>query len=149
MSCRSCKGDVLELKEKWVSILYLMKNTNCQKDQSIFKRCQHLPLTKAETREKAQLKGNSKACNAVVPIARGKSFLKDLHYFKKIEHTGNVEVFYLLRNKYYPKRLYFSFYGTIMRTQLAFLGNNAGAEIELQKAESKDKKNVLSNCFLK
>ena len=36
-----------------------------------------------------------------------------------------------------------------MRTKLAFLDYNAGAEIELQKAESKDKKNVLSRCFLK
>ena len=42
----------------------------------------------------------------------------------EFSHTGNLEVFHLLLLKYCPKRLHFSFYGMIARTQLAILHFN-------------------------
>ena len=47
-----------------------------------------------------------------------------MQYFTEFSHTGNLEVFHSLLLKYCPKRLHFSFYGMIARTQLAILHFN-------------------------
>lgn len=74
--------------------------------------------------------------------------MEDLHYLKDFGCTSNIESFPWLYNKYYPKRLYFSFYGTVAKTQLAILNYNA--RIGLQQVETKDEiKDALSKCFLK
>ena len=96
---------------------------------------------KKEKREKGWLNGNSKACNALIAIVRGKSLLKDLHYLKNFGHTGKIDAFNSLCNKYYSNGLLFRFYGMIAPTQLAILDYNVG--MGLQQAETKDRKKVV------
>ena len=45
-SCGSCNEDAVKLKEKWVSILYHIKNIHPWEDDPVFNR--YLPLTKTE-----------------------------------------------------------------------------------------------------
>ena len=138
---RSCNGDVLRLKEKWVSISYHVKNTYCWGDHSIFKKCQHPLLMKAKRREKPWFNENSNAYNTLVAVVRVKSLFKDLHYFESVRHAGSIVVFHSLCNKYCPKRLHFSFHGMIVRTQLAC--HDYIISIGLLKVEIKSQKKMF------
>ena len=53
--------------------------------------------------------------------------IRDLKYLVGFHHTGNLEVYHALYNKYCPKRLHFSYNGMIARSQLAILDHNSGA----------------------
>ena len=73
---------------------------------------------------------------AVKGVVENKRTLGDLKYLVKFCHTGNLEVFHSVINKYCPKRLHFSLQGMIARTQLAVLDFNSG--IDNQQATTKD-----------
>ena len=68
-----------------------------------------------------------------------KTLLKDLKHLTDFNHTGTLEVYHSLYNKYTPKRLHFSYPGMIARAQLAVLDFNAGVGLE----QSKNKKGEL------
>ena len=51
-------------------------------------------------------------------------------------HTGNLEVYHSLYNKYCPKRLHFCYNGMIARSQLAVLDYNSG--VGIGQAKTKD-----------
>ena len=51
-----------------------------------------------------------------------------MEYLTQFKHTGNLEVYHSVINKYSPKRLHFSLYGMIARTQLAVMDFNSGAD---------------------
>ena len=44
----------------------------------------------------------------------------------KFKHSGNLEVFHYLLNKFSPKRIPFTYEGMIARTQLPILDHNCG-----------------------
>ena len=67
---------------------------------------------------------------ALKKIATEKLFISDMKYFVDFIHTGNLEVFHSLLLKYCPKRLQFSSYGMITRTQLAILHFNQAMKSE-------------------
>ena len=56
-----------------------------------------------------------------------KNLLKDLHYLSDFSHTGNLDVYHSLCNKFCPKRLCFSMHGMISRTMIAVLDHNCSA----------------------
>ena len=68
-----------------------------------------------------------------------KSILNDLKYLTDFNHTGTLEVYHSLYNKYSPKRLHFSYRGMIARAQLAVLDFNSGVGL----SQSKNKKGEL------
>ena len=57
--CASCKGDPIELREKWTSILYHITDRHRWRGNSIYKKCQHKKLSKEERSCKPFLKLNS------------------------------------------------------------------------------------------
>ena len=71
--CASYNGYPLELKEKWISILFHIKSKHTWEGHLQFKKYQHLVLTKEEKREKAWLEEGSKAYAALVPVVKRKS----------------------------------------------------------------------------
>ena len=62
--------------------------------------------------------------------------LKDLEFLTEFSHTGSLEVYHALLNKYCPKSRHFSYAGMLCRCQLAALDHNAGAG--LSQAIKKD-----------
>ena len=64
---------------------------------------------------KAWLKESSFAYAALKKIVLGKRLLNDLKYLTDLNHTGTLEVYHSLYNKYSPKRLHFSYQSMIAR----------------------------------
>ena len=60
-------------------------------------------------------------------MVENKKILADIKYLSKFCHTGNLEVFHSVLNKYCPKRLHFTLGGMIAKTQLAMLDYNCGS----------------------
>ncbi|XP_057308719.1 uncharacterized protein LOC130647027 [Hydractinia symbiolongicarpus] len=125
--CASGNGNVVELREKWLSLLCHVKNKHKWESNKIYHKCEHSKLSKLEQRSKKWLMEGAPAYKALESVVRAKSLLRDLKYFVEFKHTGNLEVYHSLYNKYCPKRLHFSFAGMIARSQLAVLDFNAGA----------------------
>ena len=59
-------------------------------------------------------------------VVTSKYLLNDLKYLVDFSHTGNLEVYHSLYNKFCPKRLHFGLNGMIARSQLAVLDYNDG-----------------------
>ena len=132
--CASCKGNADELREKWVSILYHITDTHQWEDCTIFKKCEHKMLTKEQRITKPFLKPDSPALLALEKVVKNKALLSDLKYLRNFNHTGSLEVYHSLYNKYCPKSLHFSYEGMIARSQLAVLDFNSG--VGLGQAET-------------
>ena len=130
--CAMCNRDEKELKEKWMSILYHIKNLHQWENHEIFKRCEHPKLTK----QNKWLQEGSPSYIALENIVTNKNIIGDLRYLASFFHTGSLEVFHSLLNKYCPKRLHFSLHGMVARTQLAVLDYNSGANVEQAKTKT-------------
>ena len=74
------------------------------------------------------LKASSEAYKALKSVVQDKQTVDDLKYLVEFRHAGNLEVYHSVINKYCPKRLHFSLYGMIARTQLAVLDFNCGSD---------------------
>jgi hypothetical protein len=143
----SCNGNAEELKEKWVSILYHITDRHRWEDGVIYKRCQHKKLSKEQRSCKPFLTLRSPAYLALEKIVSSKALINDLKHLTAFNHTGNLEVYHSLYNKYCPKRLHFSYTGMIARSQLAVLDFNSG--VGLVQAETKDGKPRFKLLFTK
>jgi len=114
------------LKEKWLSVLYHVQGIHSWKGNKYFKSCDHGKLEK----ERKWLKERSPSFLALKSVVENKKTLSDLMYLVEFRHTGNLEVYHSVINKYCPKRLHFSMHGMIARTQLAVLDFNSGVNNE-------------------
>lgn len=135
-SCASSKGNVDELTEKWVSILNHITNRHTWKGNKFYKRCAHKRLSKKQRSTKPFLKRTSPAFIALEGVVKSKTILKDLKHLTKFSHTGVLEVYHSLYNKYSPKRLQFSYRGMVARAQLAVLDFNSGVGLSQAKTKS-------------
>ena len=80
--------------------------------------CCHAPLsTEKKKRKYNWLSPTSESFKALQDIAFSNSILKDLPYLTKFSHTGTLEVYHSLYNRWLPKSIHFSFHGMIARTQ--------------------------------
>ena len=91
-----------------------------------FHKCEHGKLKK----KRKWLKSSSAAFKALSLVIEDKKILSDLDHLSQFRHTGNLEVYHSVINKYCPKRLHFSLNGMIARTQLAVLDFNDGMNNE-------------------
>ena len=146
-SCASCKGNVVELKEKWLSILYHITNRHELEHNVYFKKCDHPDLSKREQKKRKWLELGTQPYLALEKIVTNKDLLNDLKYLTDFNHTGNLEVYHALLNKFCPKRLHFSMYGMIARTQLAVLDHNCGTNVG--QAKTKDNKLKFKQSYSK
>lgn len=117
--CASCHENPKELYEKWVSILYHISDRHHWEGFKTFKKCQHEELSREQRLRKPFIKQGTPAFRALEAIVKKKTLISDLKYLTKFSHTGILEVYHSLYNKFCPKRLHFSYKGMIARSQLA------------------------------
>jgi len=130
--CATCEGNSEVLKEKWLSVLYHVQGIHSWKGNKHFQKCEHGELEK----QRKWLREKSPAFKALKSVVENTKVMSDLMYLVEFRHTGNLEVYHSVINKYCPKRLHFSMYGMIARTQLAVLDFNSG--MDNQQAKTKD-----------
>ena len=139
-ACATCEGDSELLREKWISVLFHIQNkhkwTGCKK----FIKCQHPRLTKKQIKAKEWISPKSEAFEALQKIVLDAKVLKDLNYLNKFCHTGVLEVYHSLYNKWAPKRQHFSYQGMLARSQLAIMDFNQGSNLEQAKTRKGEDK---------
>lgn len=135
-SCATCEDSAELLKEKWTSIIFHIQNKHSWSGNFIFHKCSHPTLSKENQRSKAWLSPKSQAFEALQAIVFDKAILKDMVHLTKFSHTGILEVYHSVLNKWAPKSTHFSLRGMIARTQLAALDFNLGSP--LNQAKTKD-----------
>ena len=139
----TCEGDVTMLREKWTSILFHVQNKHRWTSCSKFHKCAHARLKKKDARKKAWLHPNSDAFKALQDIVLDKNLLKDLEHLTNFSHTGTLEVFHALYNRWIPKSQHFSYLGMVTRGQLAALDFNSGSNLkQATTSEGKKKYNI-------
>ena len=95
--CATCKGDVDLLKEKWTSIIHHIKNKHHWDTGTKFHKCEH-----DEIDEKAWLKEGSTAYTGLQKVVFEKKLLTDFNHLDRFSHSGNLEVYHAVVNKYAP-----------------------------------------------
>ena len=61
-------------------------------------------------------------------------------YLVKFFHTGILEIYHSLYNKWAPKRQHFSYPGMLARSQLAIMDFNEGSNLEQATTEKGEKR---------
>ena len=89
-----------------------------------------LNLTKKHIKAKEWISHKSDAFEALQPIVLCKNTLKDLGHLTQFFHTGVLEVYHALYNKWAPKRQHFSDVGMLTRSQIAAIDFNDGISLE-------------------
>ena len=97
-------NDVELLCEKWISILFHVQNKHCWTDHKKFNKCAHLRLAKTQVKAKEWINPKTEAFEALQKIVLNKNILEDLQYVTKFSHTGVLEIYHSLYNKWAPKR---------------------------------------------
>ena len=135
-ACATCNGDEIILREKWTSTVFHIQNIHVWYGNVKFHRCCHGELTDAERTSKDWLQPTTDSFLAIQKIVFNDNLLKDLKHLTKFSHTGTLEVYHSLYNKWLPKSTHFSYRGMMCRSQLAALDFNSGSELDV--AETKD-----------
>ena len=121
--CASSIDNEELIRENWLSMLNHVGGIHSWEDNKLFHKCEHGQLDK----ERKWLKTDSPSFLALKNVEENKKILADIKYLSKFCHTGNLEVFHSVLNKYCPKRLHFTLEGMIAKTQLAMLDYNCGS----------------------
>ena len=128
--CSTRNEDETILREKWTSILFHMQNKHKWSSCKKFHKCAHPRITKKVACNKKWLKPDSDVFKALQSIVLDKNILKDLKHLTKFSHTGKLEVYHALYNKWVPRSQHFSHLGMVTRNQLATLDFNAGSDLK-------------------
>ena len=120
-----------------------IRGIHSREDNKLFHKCEHGQLDK----ERKWLKTDSPSFLALKNVEENKKILADIKYLSKFCHTGNLEVFHSVLDKYFPKRLHFTLEGMIARTQLAVLDYNCGSNNT--QATTKDGERRYKHIFSK
>ena len=59
-----------------------------------------------------------------------------MKHFTSFSHTGSIEIYHFLYNKWILKSTHFSFMGMVFRSQLAAIDFNLGTELQLTGREN-------------
>ena len=116
----------LELKEKWVSILYHITNQHIGKNARYSSNVS-IPICNIEQRK--WLPTGSCTYVALEKIVTDKIVLKDLHYLSDFSQISNLEVYHSLCNNFCQKRLCFTMYRMISRTMITVLHDNCNTNL--------------------
>ena len=118
--CASSIDNEELIREKWLSMLNHIRGIHFWEDNKLVHKCEHGQLDQ----KLKWLKTDSPSFLALKSVAENKNILADIKYLSKFCHTGSLEVFHSVLNKYCPKRLHFTLEGTIARTRSAVLDYN-------------------------
>ena len=72
--------------------------------------------------------------------------MNDLKYFTKFSHTGILEIYHTLYNKWAPKGQHFAYLGMITQSQLAIMDFKKGSKLEHATTKAGEKRYI---CFSK
>ncbi|XP_068126978.1 queuine tRNA-ribosyltransferase accessory subunit 2 isoform X1 [Hyperolius riggenbachi] len=124
----TCAHDPKLLREKWTSLIHHVANHHEWQDASVYKRCNHKPLSGKEQGDREWLKpGSSAHCRLKEVIADSK-LLKDLDRLSLFWQSWEFDVFRSTALKYRSKRNNYTIDETVARTQLAALEYNHNIE---------------------
>ena len=124
-------------------MLIYIRSAHSWKDNKLFHKCEHGQVDK----ERKWLETDSPSFLALKNVVENKKILADINHLSKFCHTGNLEVFHSVLDKYFPKRLHFTLEGMIARTQLAVLDYNCGSNNT--QATTKDGERRYKHIFSK
>ena len=99
----------------------------------MYTECGHKILP--EYRNKRWIDLTSEAFDALQRIVLDKNILNDLKHLVCFSHTGELEIYHALYNKWVLKSSHFSFLGMVCRRQLAAIDFNLGGNLELSGQE--------------
>ena len=139
-SAMTCDRNPQLLKEKWVSILRHTVDKHDWDSSVLYNCCAHEPISPRAHRKTKWLIVGSPAHEALKHVVLKKTLLKDLDLLTKTIHTGALEVYHSLYNKYAPKRQHFGYLGMVARTQLTALDHNSGTGRSQAEASSGEKR---------
>ena len=106
-----------------------------------FHNCTHIELSKKNQQDKEWLDPNSDSFKALQTVVLDKTLINDLKHLTRFSHTGSLEVYHSLLNKWIPESTHFSYKGMIVRGQLVAINLNLGSDLE-QKTTKMEKE-----CF--
>ena len=129
-ACCTCNRNAQLLKEKWISLVYHVRGIHEWDGCELYRECEHEEYSLAKQMRKKWLENDGPAYNALKNIVLDKQLLKDLPQLRFFKHTGQLEVYHALLNKYCGKRFAYSYAGMVARTQLAVLDHNSGVTKE-------------------
>ena len=120
-----CLNDynVLCCREKWLSILHHITNKHKWQGCQLFKKCEHRPYSRADAKKKKWLKAGSPSHQLLQGIVTDKKLLESMDKLTLFCHTGSLEIYHSVYNKYMPKRQHFShkgMYKTWMKFSIVF-----------------------------
>ena len=95
-----------------------------------FHNCGHMELSKKNQRDKEWLDPNSDSFKALKTVVLDKTLINDMKHLTRFSHTGSLEVYHSLLNKWVPKSTHFLYEGMIVRSQLAAVDSNLGSDLE-------------------
>ena len=72
-----------------------------------YKRCEHDPYTKEESKEKNLIKPGSPVHEMLIKILIQAQLVKDMHILNETISTAGLEVFHSLKMRYLPKSIFF------------------------------------------
>ena len=104
------EGDQELFKEKWVSLLFHIRNRHsweADKNFTLLSRYAHLPLSIYQEEDIEWLEVNSPDFQELEVIVLNKGLLKDLIKLAELCHTSQIQVFHSLINKYSSKPQHF------------------------------------------
>ena len=129
-ACSTCKGDAQILSEKWLSIIFYVQNIDhWTAFTKFYIHVLSCSVINWKTKKKKNWLSPTSEFKALQDIVFSNSILKDLTYLTKFSHTGTLEVYHFLYNRWIRKSIHFSFHGMIVRTQLAILHFNSGSNL--------------------
>ena len=111
-SAKTCNGDPDLLIAKWTSIVHHIVNVH-KWDGDHFSHSDHEPIDDIHGRKK-WLTLNGPAHQALKGIVTKPNLVRDIAKLNAFCHTGQLEVFHSLLNKYCPKRQHFFYVGMCM-----------------------------------
>ena len=106
------------LRERWISVFLHIQNKHRWTGHKKFQKCVHPRLTKKQIKESEGLPPKPEALEALQNIVLDKKLLEDLSYLTKLGHTGVLEIYHSLHNKWAPKKQHFSYLGMLVRSNL-------------------------------
>ena len=129
-ACTTCEGNEILLQEKWTTVIFHIQNIHFWTGYRKFTKCIHADLTPENQLSKEWIKPDSKAFLVLQKIVFYKTHLGDMKHLTNFSHTGMLEVYHSLYNKWIPKSTHFSFRGMVARSQLASIDFNLRADLK-------------------
>ena len=131
--CQNCDQRPELLREKWLSIIYHIADQHEWHFFDHFHKCEHTEMDENSRKKKKWLKPGSPSHDALKEVVMDQHLISGIQKLNLAVHTGNLEAFHSLINKYCPKRQSFSYKGMISRTELAAMDHNSN----LSRAQAK------------